>query len=367
MRRVLEEVRAQTSHILVVNDGSTDSTSEILESFPEIEQLHLPQNKGKGNALKKGFQLAGERGYRFAITIDSDGQHYAGDFQHFFDELDANDGKDMMIIGERDMNSPGVPSQNNFGNRFCSFWFWVETGTMLNDTQCGLRLYPLKRVNSIQLFTPKFEFEIEVIVKLAWRGVPVKNIPVNVLYDPDERVTHFRPFIDIVRITLLNIWFVFVSFVYAKPKNKIKSLKEKGGKRFWRDDVLKINEPPSKKAKAVALGLFIGLSPFWGLQSLLVFFLAHFLKLNRVLAFFFSNISIPPFIPFIIYVGYWLGGKLTGGETNLVINFKNIENVKDVLLGMKQYLIGSFLVAFIVAVLGGFIFYAVFKLFRKQE
>lgn len=367
LSRVLSQVQGETSHILVINDGSTDSTSKILDNFPEIEILHLPKNRGKGNALKKGFQLAGKRGYRFAITIDSDGQHFVEDFQYFFNELDANAGKDIMLIGERDMNSPGVPPQNNFGNRFCSFWFWVETGTMLNDTQCGLRLYPLEAVNSIQLFTPKFEFEIEVIVKLAWRGIPVKNIPVKVLYDPDERVTHFRPFTDIVRITLLNIWFVFVSFIYAKPKNKIKSIKVKGGKRFWRDDVLKINETPSKKAKAVTLGIFIGLSPFWGLQSLLVFFLAYFLKLNRVLAFFFSNISIPPFIPFIIYAGYWLGGRLTGGETDLIVNFKNVENMKDALFGMKQYLIGSFALAALTALCFGVLFYFIFLFFFNKD
>lgn len=367
LRRVLEEVKTHTDHILVINDGSTDETPAILADFPEIDQLQLAKNKGKGNALKQGFQKAGNLGYRFAITIDSDGQHYADDFQVFFDELDAHDGEDMLLIGSRNMEGPNIPKQNSFGNKFSSFWFWVETGILLSDTQCGLRLYPLEVVNKIQLFTPKFEFEIEVIVKTAWRGVPVKNLPVKVLYDPDERVSHFRPFVDIVRITLLNIWFVFVAFFYATPKKKLKEIREKGGKKFWRDDVLKINESPMKKAKAVALGLFIGISPFWGLQSLLVFFLAQFLKLNRVLAFFFSNISIPPLIPFIIYGSFKLGGWITGEPSDIIFSIKQIDNMQDVLMGMKQYLIGSFALAAISALIGGTLFYVIFSIFAKKR
>ena len=97
------------------------------------------------------------------------------------------------------MTQEGVPKKSSFGNKFSNFWFWFETGIKLEDTQSGYRLYPLKTIPK-NYFTRKFEFEIEVIVRSAWNGVAVKNVPIKVLYDPSERVSHFRPFKDFTRI-----------------------------------------------------------------------------------------------------------------------------------------------------------------------
>ena len=82
-------------------------------------------------------------------------------------------------------------------------------------------------MNNLKLYTSRFELEIEVIVKAAWKGVNVINIPVKVLYDPEERVTHFRPFQDVARITLLNIWFVGVALFYIAPRNLLRKLQPK--------------------------------------------------------------------------------------------------------------------------------------------
>ena len=367
LARVIKDVQRFTSNIILVNDGSTDDTSKILASFPEIEQLHFQQNKGKGRALKAGFKAAGTLGYDFAITIDSDGQHFADDFKVFLDELEKHDGQEMLLIGSRKMDGPNVPKQNSFGNKFSSWWVYIETGVNLEDSQCGYRLYPLRVVNVMKLFTPKFEFEIEVIVKASWRKIPVKNIPIKVLYDPDERVSHFRPFIDIVRITLLNIWFVFVAFLFIIPQKRFQEFKRKKRKEIWRDDILKIDEPPHIKAFAIALGIFIGISPFWGLQTLLVFFLAQLFKLNKVVAFLFSNISIPPFIPFIVYASYRVGGVILGNTNEFHFSFDSIESSLDILLEMKQYLIGSFSLAILAAAVVGFIFYIVFLVLAKAK
>ena len=215
LKRVLDGVLEYTENLLVINDGSTDKTSSILANYPQIHTIHFKENRGKGNALKKGFQEAGKLGFKYVITLDSDGQHYPKDLPKFIEELQQPHEKPLLIIGARQMDSPGVPQGNSFGNVFSSWWVYIETGYNLKDTQCGFRLYPLEIVNKIKLFTPKFEFEIEIMVKSAWRGVELKNIPIDVLYDPQERVTHFRPVIDITRITLLNIWFVFVSFSFC--------------------------------------------------------------------------------------------------------------------------------------------------------
>ncbi|SDL11764.1 Glycosyltransferase involved in cell wall bisynthesis [Salinimicrobium catena] len=221
LKRVLEGVLNYTANIIVVNDGSTDHTPKVLHAYNQLQVIDLPRNKGKGNALRTGFEAAAEAGYEYAITMDSDGQHFPDDLPVFLNALEekAPNDPELLVIGSRKMDDPSVPQKSSFGNRCSSFWYWVETGVKLQDTQCGYRLYPVRTVNQLDLFTSRFELEIEVIVKAAWEGVEVKNLPVKVLYDPDERVTHFKPFRDVARITLLNIWFVGIALFYILPRN----------------------------------------------------------------------------------------------------------------------------------------------------
>lgn len=231
-----------TKNVIVVNDGSTDGTAQILKKYSFLRVINIPVNKGKGNALKEGFKEASKMGYKYAISMDSDGQHFPDDLHVFLDALDEHitSQPDLLVIGSRKMDDPTVPDKSSIGNRFSTFWFWVETGIKLKDTQCGYRLYPLEAVNSLTLYTSRFELEIEVIVKAAWSGVKVINLPVKVLYDPQERVTHFRPWQDVARITLLNIYFVFVAAFYIAPRNllrRFRSSKEHRPKKAVSNEV----------------------------------------------------------------------------------------------------------------------------------
>src|SRR6476620_12271402 len=123
-------------------------------------------------ALRAGFKKSVELGFHYAITIDSDGQHYPHDIPVFLNELEQNG--EALLIGSRNMVQAGIPKKSSFGNKFSNFWFWVETGIRLDDTQSGYRLYPLQHIPK-KFYTRKFEFEIEVIVRTAWKGIPVKN------------------------------------------------------------------------------------------------------------------------------------------------------------------------------------------------
>lgn len=348
LRRVIDGVLEYSDNIIIVNDGSTDSTQEILRQYPHMTVINLPENKGKGNGLKTGFRKAKKLGYNYAITIDSDGQHYPDDITVFVEAL-QNEEEDVLLIGNRNMSQDGIPKKSSFGNRFSNFWFWFETGIKLEDTQSGYRLYPLHKIPK-KYFTPKFEFEIEIIVRTAWRHIPVKNVPVKVLYDPAERVSHFRPFKDFTRISILNTILVTITLVYIIPRNFVNNFKKKSFKRFIKEDVLESDGTNRTKAFSVALGVFIGFSPFWGFHTLLTISLAVLFKLNKVLAFVASNVSLPPFIPFIIVASLFLGSPFVHGESNFLSQEINFDLVKNNLL---QYLIGSAILSVSMSVICG--------------
>lgn len=346
LRRVIDGVLEYTQNIIIINDGSTDSTSEILKTYPQLTVLNLPENKGKGNGLKIGFRKATELGYAHAITIDSDGQHYPNDIPIFVEAL-LEESEDILLIGNRNMSQDGIPKKSSFGNRFSNFWFWFETGIKLEDTQSGYRLYPLHKIPK-KYFTPKFEFEIEIIVRTAWRHVPVKNVPIKVLYDPAERVSHFRPFKDFTRISILNTVLVTITLLYIIPRNFISNFRKKSFKRFIKEDVLESDGSNRTKAFSIALGVFVGFSPFWGFHTLLVISLSVLFKLNKVLAFIASNVSLPPFIPFIIVASLFLGSPFVAGESDIFSQEWNFELVKNHFL---QYIIGSMILAISMSVI----------------
>lgn len=359
LQRVIDGVLKYTHNIIVVNDGSTDTTSEILKSYSQIEQISINPNQGKGNALRCGFKKALSLGYDYAITIDSDGQHFPTDIHVFLEALEKENAP-VLLIGNRNMSQDGIPKKSSFGNNFSNFWFWFETGIKLDDTQSGYRLYPLQFIPK-RFFTKKFEFEIEVIVRTAWNDIPVKNVPINVLYDPNERVSHFRPFIDFTRISILNTVLVIITLFYIKPRDFFRSFKKKSFKDFLRENILESSDSSLKKSLSIALGVFIGIAPFWGFQTVIVIFLSVVLRLNKVLAFAFSNISIPPMIPFIIYGSLKIGSYFYQSEKPLLLD--NSSSFLEIHHNIFQYLIGSFILATIMSIIFGFLSFFILTFF----
>lgn len=366
LSRVLNKTLEFTSNIIVINDGSTDSTEQILNNYPQIILINQPKNMGKGMALRTGFRKALEQGFTYAITIDSDGQHFPDDIPIFVNEILENG--EALLIGDRNMEQEGIPGKSSFGNRFSNFWFWFETGIKLNDTQSGFRLYPIQRMQNLHFFTRKFEFEIEVIVKTAWKGIPVKNIPIQILYDESERVSHFRPFKDFTRISILNTWLVLVALLYIKPRDYFKKFKKKGFKRFFLEDLLHSEDSKTKKSLSVALGVFIGLSPLWGFQTVIVLFLAFVLRLNKLIAFAFSNISLPPLIPFIIYASLKIGNFMLGNKELPNFEWNTFKSYKDFIgQHLSEYVLGSFMLAIICSFLFGMGSYLLLGIWMRKQ
>ena len=213
---VVEDVMQYCRDIIVVNDGSTDNTTATLDKTDGITVVTIPKNKGKGHALKKGFKKALEMGFSYAITIDGDGQHYA---YNIADMLRANrQHPGALIVGSRKMDSVERSKGSSFANKFSNFWLWVQTGVKLPDTQSGYRLYPLKKIKSLPLFSSRYEAEVELLVIASWHGVKLVSTPIDVYYPPkEERVSHFRPTADFVRISILNTLLCALAIVYGLP------------------------------------------------------------------------------------------------------------------------------------------------------
>jgi glycosyltransferase involved in cell wall biosynthesis len=361
---VIHGVLKFSNDIIVVNDGSTDDTGLILSGFDKITVINFEKNTGKGYALKRGFRKAIEKGFDYAITIDSDGQHDPNDIPAFIDKIIEEPGS--LIIGNRNMNRDGIPKKSSFGNRFSNFWFWIETGKRMPDTQSGFRLYPVSRYKKTGFMTRKFEFEIEVIVKSAWKGIKVIPVPVSVKYfNEEEKVSHFRPFTDFARISILNSFLVLLAILFFRPFGFIMSLNRKTISEFFNNHFVNNKDSDSKIIFSVMLGAFMGVAPVWGWQMAIALLLAIVLKLNKVITLVVSNISVPPMIPIILYLSYKFGGLVYYNPIEIVYDKGlNIGIIGDNLI---QYLLGSLLFGVALSLFSGITTYFLLKVLRKRK
>lgn len=362
LAQVISDVKEYASDVIVVNDGSTDNTAEILTAIEDIRIISYAENRGKGYALKLGLSKAYEWGYRYAITIDSDGQHYADDIAVFVERIEQS--PETLLIGARNLTADNMPSKNTFANKFSNFWFKIETGQSLSDTQSGYRLYPLEKLQNIRLITCRYEFEVEIIVRAAWRGVKVENVPIKVYYAPDDkRVSHFRPLRDFTRISLLNSVLVLYALLVYYPWRFVRSLTPDNIHRFIDKHITHSSDSNAKMAAAMGLGVFCGIVPLWGYQMILAGVVAHLLRLNKVVAIVFSNVSIPPMIPFILY-GSMVAGSITLGMDNIFslddISFESIG------LSLTQYIVGSCTLATVAGVVVWLVAFTVMTLCKRK-
>lgn len=366
LRKVVEGVLeySEGTDILVINDGSTDATCDILAGFNNrIRVLNNEVNKGKGYSLRKGFREAIRLGYKNAISIDSDGQHLPGDIYLFTEAARSNPG--ALLMGSRNMEQEGIPGKSSFGNKFSNFWFWFETGLTLPDTQTGFRLYPLAPIQKTRLFTTKFETEIEVIVKLAWKDVKIVPINIRVIYDKNERVTHFRPFRDFTRISILNTWLVILTLLWYLPRRLFLYIRKKGLWRLIREEAVKPDEGNLSKAASIGFGFFMGIVPIWGFQLLIGIPLSIYFRMNKVLFLTAANISIPPMIPLIILGSYRFGGLFYQNGVQL----SGIEDVTlaSIHVNFVQYFLGGTVLAVLAGTLGFCLSFVLMKCFRTTN
>lgn len=276
--------------VLCIDDGSARPVRDALSAAAtqalasgRLRIVRHDENRGKGAALQTAFHEAVSRGFTHLLTIDGDGQHLV---REAFKLLElAKKHPDDLIIGARKFNSATVPEVSKFGRKFSNFWVNFETGQKVGDSQSGYRLYPLFQVQNMKFFTRRYDFEIEVMIRLLWNGVSVREVEIDVYYpEKEKRVSHFNKLWDNVRISCLNVALVALSLI-------------------------KTHRAPKATALALGLGVLVGCTPFFGLHTFIVVALAFLLRLNAVTMWLGSQISIPPLAPILA------GASLAIGRT----------------------------------------------------
>jgi glycosyltransferase involved in cell wall biosynthesis len=189
---------------LVVDDGSDADTRETLRQEsarrPWVEVLRLPSNQGRGAALRHGYRRAAARAFSHVVQLDADGQHDARDVSKFLEA--AGRAPDAVILG-RPVFGAESPRARLYGRKISQAFVWAVTGSLaIRDPLCGFRCFPLARTLPLLdrvTLGDRMDFDPEIVVRLAWEGVPIVNVPTRVRYFPDG-LSHFRMVRDNVRI-----------------------------------------------------------------------------------------------------------------------------------------------------------------------
>ncbi|MCQ3949775.1 MAG: hypothetical protein DPW14_08140 [Planctomycetes bacterium] len=344
---VVRRALALAQTVIVVDDGCSDGTAELLKDLPIVLVRHR-RNRGKGVALRSGFAKALELGYTHALTMDSDAQHYPEEAPKLIAASRAS--PDAIVIGVRDMTGVHVPSISTFGRQFSNFWMRLATGVDAGDTQSGFRIYPLRHVTRLFCFSRRFTFECELLVRAAWGGCPIVTVPVRVHYPPkSERVSHFNPVWDNVRYFFLYNYLNFRHLLVPLPHRRLVARKDplwagsigatlKNGARRLRAlaalpekaqlrggplarmkqllaYLVHEKNSPGELGMAVGIGAFIGCTPLIGVQWLFALYAGTRMHLNRVATVAATNVSFGPLTAVIAVASVLLGKFLLGNHS----------------------------------------------------
>ena len=207
--RVVEAVRGAGLPCVLVDDASDASCARELDRLaalgPDVSLVRLPQNLGKGGAVTAGLRAARQQGFTHALQIDADGQHALGDVARFLAEASAH--PDQMVCG-RPTFDEAMPKGRFYGRYLTHVFVWLNTLSFdIPDSMCGFRVYPLAAV--LQLLDrarlgSRMDFDVEVLVRLHWRGLRMRWLPTRVSY-PLDGVSHFRMVWDNVLMVRLQL------------------------------------------------------------------------------------------------------------------------------------------------------------------
>ena len=377
---VVTRIVAQGAPLIVVNDGSTDATPSLLESWrntpPGLDAIVLthPRNRGKSSAMHTGFAHAKSLGYTHAVTIDTDGQLDPEQIPQLLVVAFAH--PDAFVIGTRDITRPDYPAKSRFGRRVSNLLIWTESGVDVSDSQCGFRVYPMVLLERVKCTTGRFSFESEVIVRAGWAKIPIVETPVVCRYFAgNKRVTHFKPLRDSMRVLAMHAWLLTIAIMPWSPAaGPVISLADLKGTqseraslirriwnwispfRLWRQ-VRESSTGREKTAAALAVGAYIGNTPPWGIQALIAIYVARRWHLHPLAVILGTNVAMPPVGLALIFASVWIGHLITHGQMLQAADFSPSMVKWDVLTVrlLVDWAVGSVPVGLICAVIVFFV------------
>ena len=355
---VAKQCRDYLSHVVVVDDGSTDADLRGSLADTDIRVLRHSQNRGKGAALLTALRYVRENGGTHVIAVDADGQHLPADLPCIVNSVEKRPAS--IIIGCRDFNTAHVPDGSRFGRAFSNLWVRLETGVSLDDTQSGFRGYPVQLVSRLRLRGVRYDFEIEVLTRAIWGGMDVVEVPVRVVYPPkDQRITSFRPFVDNLRLSLMHSRLIGRRLLPWPHRKLVQRVDAASAVHLLRHPLrslrmlLRENATPSGLAASAAVGTILAVLPLVGCHSIAILYATARLHLNKVMALSVQNLYAPPFVPFLcIEVGYFLRHGTWWTE------FSRETLVEGMHLRALEWLLGSLVLAPIFAAVAGGITFA---------
>ncbi|MCG8611714.1 MAG: glycosyltransferase family 2 protein [Pseudomonadales bacterium] len=205
---VIDALAGMNMQIIMVDDGSDAQTKAVIQAlsqrYSKLKIVTHNSNQGKGGAVQSGLRQARLDGYSHALQIDADGQHDLNDIHRL---LELSQAHPEDLISGKPVYDDSVPKSRLYGRYITHFWVWIETLSFsVEDTMCGFRVYPLHQVIPLlnkERLGKRMDFDIEVMVKLYWRGVNIQFVPTKVIYAEDI-TSHFRPLEDNVLISWMH-------------------------------------------------------------------------------------------------------------------------------------------------------------------
>jgi glycosyltransferase involved in cell wall biosynthesis len=311
VRNVVSKCISVCKNVVVVDDGSTDVDVSNLLSGMDIIYLKHEKNLGKGQAILTAARYVGDADGRYIITIDADGQHNPDDISKFYPLILENDSS--LIIGCRDFDTDNIPPKSRFGRKFANFWLRVETGKTIDDCQSGFRAYPVFFLNKTSFRGRHYDFEAEVLAKASWAGLELKMVDIDVYYPkPEERVSHFKPYRDNLRLTLTHSMLVVRHLLPIGHKRLVEKERIDYKHLFCHPVVflkklILDHSTPRELALSAAVGIFLAVLPLLFVHTVVILYFSIRLRLNKALAVNIQHLCMPPFVPVLcIESGYFM-------------------------------------------------------------
>ena len=365
LREVVVRALDVCSDILVVDDGSVDGSAKAVRDLP-VRFIRHEQNRGKGVAIRTAAKEARRLGMSHIITIDADGQHDPADISRLIPVIREN--PLAIVVGNRIFDSKNVPFTSRFGRSFSNFWVRVQTGYSLKDTQSGFRAYPVILFEWLKLHDKRYSFEVEVLVKAAWAGIVLKEVDISVHYpEPSKRISHFRPFMDNLALTILNTRLTMRAVMPIPHRRFIQEQDDTSRVTILHPiESLKIllrkNVSPERLAVSGGLGVFLGALPLIACQALVILGTANFFRLNKYAALGTSQLCNPPIVPALcIEVGYFIRhGRFLTEISLKTLGYQGLERI-------FEWIIGALVLGPLMGLFVGGIIYILTFILKKEK